>query len=148
MANQSTKADDGFIAVTNDRSNYYFKKGKGAVIRGYLVGRFARNGGKGHFYQIELDEPAPTTFYNEETEQTQEVIAPIGMLVNVDETSALISLQPYAEAPRQWLVRIECVKKEKMHNGQTFWRMVVGRKLVPKVFSQADAIETAASEQG
>ncbi len=118
----------GFNAVTpqGEGNRAWFKCEVGAVCQGRLIGRFQRKDSKGAYYQIKLSQTCKAVQGKGDASKTIELEP--GDIINVDERSAISSLQPYADSDGIFDVYIQALEKIKLDGGKTFWRMNAGEK--------------------
>lgn len=124
---------EGFQPIDVSGDQAWFKPTEGSVVVGELIGRIMRkkanrDGKKGWFYQIRLDN-SPTAFKGSKKRGTrEEVHLEPGEVINVDERSALENLAQYVGQDKRFTVFIRYIEKIDLEDGNTFWRTAVGVK--------------------
>lgn len=124
---------EGFAPIDVSGDQAWFKPHEGAVIVGELVGRIMRkkanrDGKKGWFYQIRLDNSPMAYKGSKKRGDREEVRLDPGEVINVDERAALENLSQYVGTDKRYTVYIKYIEKIDLEDGNTFWRTTVGVK--------------------
>jgi hypothetical protein len=127
----NTEQDKPWENVTSDRQAPWFQKSEGAVIEGYLLGRYTFGQGRDqrYFYQIKLTSGDAKGLTGKGEEQKSVTVGK-GEVISVDESFALEQdLAPLAEDGGKYKVRLMYGKPERDGKGKAkFWPVKIQKQ--------------------
>lgn len=118
---------DGWGRVNpHEGERFFFRKEVGAVVQGILLGRYARkNDDEAFYYQVKLTQACDALVDRE----GNKVLKEVGAIVTLDESSALMDLQPLVrerlDDGKVCEVFIRALEKQKLAGGKSYWRFDV-----------------------
>jgi hypothetical protein len=137
---------DGFESFGAEQTPFFAKE-VGAVLHGELVGRFMRrrHTGKGSpfFYQFKVKQACKGTIGSKRKHTQEMVEVQPGELVSIDETETLKDLKEFAdkmERGARYEIFLRFLRKRELDNGNSFWEVQKGHKVLQPPTSAADSI--------
>jgi hypothetical protein len=143
---------EGFQRLGSARAEAWFSLEEGNVLKGKLIGCFARDDkrsptGKSDFFQVETTEDTKARYGKGEKAKVK--VAPAGTLLNLNcihKTQELKTLLPDLRHGAEYQIFIHCGKKIELNNGNTMWDITTGAKMTKMPQASEDDFDGGADD--
>ena len=144
QAFDSAVESEGFQRVNaQDGQPIWFLVKPGAILRGELIGHFARKGRDGHYFQVLITRDTGAVGVRGKDEEREEHPLRPGMMVNLDRRSALDDLVAVADdlgGGSRYEIIVTIGQRIPLPGGKTFWPMDIGKRSMAKTEKRPDLV--------